>query len=96
MTGNAAEALKAEATNTNVKVEFRGETYEIPGNAEEYDLEVMEAYEDGKLVSALRALLGEAQWSLLKTRTRPKLKDLNEIAATFLGTVGLSSEKSEG
>lgn len=97
MASKSADAVKAEAEKPEtIEVEFRGDKYTLPGNAEEWDVEVMEFLEKEKLVSCLEALLGADQWTFLKRRHRPKMKELDEIADTFLSAVGLSSGKSEG
>lgn len=98
MASNEAEVLKAEAVaeeNDTIEVEFRGNKYTLPALAKEWDVEVMEALEDGRQVGVLRALLGDDQWRLLKSRHNLKLKDLDEISDAFLAKVGLSSGKSE-
>lgn len=92
------EVLKTEATveeAEDLKVDFRGDTYALPANMGEWDIEVIEAYEDGHNVAALRALLGDEQWQFLKAKHRPRVKDLDEITNVFLGAIGLSLEKSE-
>lgn len=94
MTSTAAKALKAEATETEIKVEFRGDEYVLPKNVEEWPLDVMEAMEDEKPVSALRSLLGPAQWAKVKSHGL-KMADLEEVTDTFLNAVGLTSGKSE-
>lgn len=94
MASETAEALKAEATNTKVKVEFRGKEFLVEKDMDEWSLDVLEAYEEGNMVLTLRGLLGPSQWLTIKSFDL-KLKDLKELAETFLGAIGLSSEKSD-
>lgn len=73
----ATKALKAEAQNTHTDVEFDGQTYSVPPTME-WDLDVLEALEDGQIVKAVRALLGEEQYGQFKTKKRT-VADLNAL-----------------
>lgn len=86
----ADEAQKAEEDRYSV-VEFRGLELKIDKDPNEWDLEVMEAYEDGKLIPAIRGLLGDVQWAKIK-RLKLKMKDLGELVEKVLG---VSPEKSD-
>jgi hypothetical protein len=93
---DAAKAVKAEAEKPKViEVEFRGNTYHLPGDPEEWDVEVMEALEEDRMVGCLKALIGESQWKQLKARHKLKMKDFEEVADVFLSAVGLTLGKSE-
>lgn len=97
MASKAADAVKAEAEKPEtIEVEFRGEKYTVPGNAEEWDIDVVEAMEDENLVQCVRALLGKEQWTLLKRRNNLKMGNIDEVADAFLAAVGLTAGKSEG
>lgn len=51
--------------------------YTIP-SADEWSVDVIEAFEDGKTATLLRALLGASQWSAFKSKPRT-MTDLNGI-----------------
>jgi hypothetical protein len=80
---------KAEALGENVDVEYDGETYSIPPTSE-WDLDALEAYEDGKVLATVRSVFGDAQWSKFrqKRRTAADLTKLVEAMQTALGIQG--------
>lgn len=70
--------LKAEAQSDSVGFEFRGIALTAPmGDA--YPLAAIEAYEEGKMVSFVRVMLGSDQMRKLQTELKT-LKDLRELA----------------
>lgn len=79
-------AVKSEALNESTVFEFDGEVYEIPSLLDA-DLDVMEAFEEGKVVAATRALLGPVGWARFrsKPRTGADLQALFEAMAEALG-----------
>lgn len=54
-------------------------TYTIPP-AEDWTVDALEAFEDGKLATLLREILGE-QWAAFKA-TKPKVSDLAALFAS--------------
>ena len=88
MTTNKA-ALEAEATGENVReFQYKNKTYKINGDPEQWALEAMEAYEDGKSVAMVRALLGPDQWAQFM-RTRPATKDFADFLEILFKTIGV-------
>jgi hypothetical protein len=81
-------AAKAEALGENVEFDFDGETYTV-APAAEWDLDVMESYEDGKIASTIRALLGPAQWATFRSKPR-KVADLNSLFEAVQVALGIS------
>ncbi|MDG4801721.1 hypothetical protein [Micromonospora sp. WMMD980] len=63
----ARDAAKAEATGSTVTFEFDGESYEIEPSLT-WDLDAMEAYEEGNLVTCVRLILGPAQYTKFKPK----------------------------
>ena len=61
------EAAPDEAQD--IDFEWGGHTYTVPAEAFD-DTEVVELYEDGKVISAVRQILGGEQWSDWKDRNR--------------------------
>lgn len=53
------------------------ETYTIP-SADEWSVEALEAFEDGKIATLLREVLGPEQWSTFKSKRRT-MSDLNDL-----------------
>ena len=75
-----------ETFKDSVTFEYGGASYAV-GSADGWDVEVLEAFEDGKIVTAVRALLGVEQWARFKA-TKPTVGELNEffeVAAEALG-----------
>lgn len=79
---------KAEALGGPVAFEFEGETYEVAPTSE-WDLDVMERYEDGQIATAVRALLGPAQWGRFRAKPR-KVADLEALFSTIEKALGVS------
>lgn len=73
----AAQAAKNEALENGVTFTFNGDSYTLPPS-DDWDVEVMEHFEDGNPVIAVRALLGE-QWGEFKVKN-PKVKDITDFA----------------
>lgn len=82
----ASEAAKTEAVEDSVTFEYDGVTYTAPP-AIEWDVEVFEAAEDGKIVSAVRALIGPDQWAKFKEKKRTivNVSELFDAAKAALG-----------
>lgn len=68
---------KNDATGDNFKVEFNGDTYDIPP-ADDWPLEVLESIDEQRMTSALRALLGEDQYETFR-KTNKKVRALGEF-----------------
>lgn len=61
--------VKAEALNQDVTFTFDGESYTIT-SAAEWDLDALEAFEDQKVVTCVRLILGADQYKRFKTKRR--------------------------
>lgn len=80
---------KAEAKSEMVSFEFDGDTYSV-APADEWDLDVLEAFEDGKVVATVRALVGPAGWATYKSKPR-KVKDLDAFFTAIQEALGLGN-----
>lgn len=81
-----------EATGVEtVDVEWRGHNLTLPASLDDADISVMEAFEDGKGVRALRALLGDRQWAAL-TAAGMKGRDFKELTPVVAKALGFGSE----
>lgn len=58
---------EAEGIET-VEVEFDGETYEIPADPIDWEIDVTEAFETGRMITACRGLLGPEQFAVLSRK----------------------------
>lgn len=58
-------------------IEFEGANYTIPA-ADEWPVDALIAYEDGKIATLLRELLGTEQWGRF-TKTPRKVSDLTAL-----------------
>lgn len=77
---------KNDATGKPITFEYDGETYEAPP-AENWDLSVLEAIDDGKLTHAVKALLGAEQYATFRGR-HSKVTDLNGLFESMTAAVG--------
>lgn len=89
-------ALEAEATNSTLRqFSCDGETYTVEGEVEEWDLQVMKAYEDGKMITVAEELLGPKQWAKFMAK-RPKNKNFTELTEKMFAVIGVTEGESEG
>lgn len=79
-------SAKSDATRKPVSFDFDGETYTIPPAAE-WDLDVLEAAEDGRNIAMIRALLGEEGWTTFRSKPRT-VADLTEMTQAIEKAVG--------
>lgn len=88
-TQTSKKAAKNEAQDGEIRFEFDGEEYVI-ATASDWDVEVLEAFEDGNIVQTVRALLGADQWARFKSKRRTvgDLNDLFQEAQDALGSEG--------
>ena len=86
-----SEARKAEANGEDVAaVEFRGETFEVSRNYDDWPVAFTEALEEGRTVGIVKGALGPAQWrrvSAMNLRNR----DLGELADKIAAAMGFGS-----
>ena len=58
----------------------------------EWPAEAFEAFEDGKLISAVREILGDEQWAAVKAlRPKPTLGEIGGLATSITSAVGLGA-----
>lgn len=84
------KALEAEAKDESIKFTFRGVSL-VVSTGENVDIDVMKAYEDGKMVTFVMATVGREQWSKLQKAGVKTVKDLNELADAMFAAMGSSS-----
>lgn len=88
---SAKDAIKAEAVQedlmTEREFEFEGHTYTVP-SADDWSIEAVEAFEDGKHIGVIRSILGPTQWRLYKQR-HPKAKTAASFIEAMFADVGV-------
>lgn len=83
------QAVEAEATNTTVRdLEFKGKTYRVDTNADNWSLDTMLNYESGKSIGVISAMLGDVQWQKFLS-TKPTNKDFAELAEAVFELLGV-------
>jgi len=87
---NASAALEAEANGTIREFEYKGQKYTVESDSQNWSVETMLAYEDGKAVSVVRAILGPEQWAQFMA-TKPNNKDFNNFTEDLFEQLGLST-----
>lgn len=88
------KAAKLEAEGAAVDFEYLGESYTVPP-FKKWDLDAMEAYEDGKILSCIRAVLGPDQWKVFKAG-KPNMGDFDDFCGALFEATGTTVGESEG
>lgn len=89
------EARKAEAAGSTATFEFRGESFEVPLEYDDYPLGYIEAASEGQpLAIQAREILGSEQWAKVRAMNL-KGRDLSELETAIKGATGLSSGNSK-
>lgn len=87
---------QAEATDTDLTVDWDGVTITLPGNTDNWDPDAVEAFESGKVVTAIRGLLGTDQYDRARREftkkhgTRPTMGDLAQLMDLVAKTYGFA------
>jgi hypothetical protein len=84
------EARKSEAHAETAIVEFRGETFEVSREYDDWTVDFLESLEEGKSVGIVRGALGPAQWRTVKAMNL-KVRDLGELADLLAEAMGFGS-----
>ena len=77
-------------TDATIQVEYGGVSYTFPASIEDADGDVLDALEEGKASTALRALLSPEDWDRFKS-TRPKVRDYGQLWDAYAARIGLDS-----
>ena len=85
---NDLPAAKAEATEKPVTFDFDGRAYTIAPSSE-WSLDALEAFEDEKVISFVRAILVPVQWTEFKSKHR-KPADLSDLMEALGEASGIS------
>lgn len=88
---------EAEGTDT-IDVDWDGVTVTVPASVEAMDLDVLEAFETGKAVSALRAMIGTKGYDELRKRYEKehgrtaKVGDLGRLMDAIAAAYGFDNQ----
>ena len=81
-----AAQIEAEGIETT-DVEWNGLTLTVPSDSDDWPVESVLAFEEGKVVSGLRAGLGAVQWAAVM-KTKPLKRDLSSLFDSLAETLG--------
>lgn len=94
------DARKAEAAGeATATVEFRGETFTVSREMDDWPVEFVDALEEGKTVGIVKGALGPAQWRRVRSMNL-RMRDIEPLAdgittALGFGNPGESSASSD-
>lgn len=87
MTARKIVAARAEATGAGTEFTYDGELYVIaPSKA--WDLDAIDAFEDGRISACVRLILGAEQWRRFRAKPRT-LGDLNDLFSEAQKAAGI-------
>ena len=90
MSGKKAAVQSEAEGSTTVTVTWRGIDLTVARDVDDWPIEVTLALEEGKPASAIRTMLGDAQWRAV-LRLQPKNRDLGELFDALMGETGNGS-----
>ena len=80
------QAQREAEGDDEVAIEYRGRTYYVPADQDEWSIDAMEAFERNLMFAGVGALLGPRQWAEFKARhnNRKAFREfLDEVADVF-------------
>ncbi|MGE5500294.1 MAG: hypothetical protein ACM3W4_00020 [Ignavibacteriales bacterium] len=84
------ETRKAEVTDGLATVEFRGNTFTVSTEYDDWSVDFLESLEEGKSAGIVRGALGPNQWRTVKSLDL-KVRDLTELADLIAKAMGFGS-----
>lgn len=92
----ARDAAMAEAKDDNIiTFDFEQRVYTIDKNKFTDDIDILEAFEDGKIITPIKLMLGDQQWLRFKS-TKPNGEKLEAFANALLTAVGVDMGEYDG
>lgn len=79
---------RAEATDSPITVTWKGKTYKVKPSTQ-WDIEVLEAMEDGKMTKILQGVLEGDGYARLRA-TRPLVSELGDLFDKIQKALGVS------
>jgi len=88
MTTRKPNPTAAEALSSHVPLTFNGVDYSLAPSSE-WPFEALEAFEDGKVATFLRLVLGDEQTAAFRA-TKPTVSDFQEFVVELQKALGIS------
>lgn len=94
------DPVKTEATTSDgdtIDVDWEGITVTVPATADDWDPDVLEAFENGKAIAAVKGLLGVDTYERVRRQFRKThgrkmvVRDLNDLMETVAAVYGFES-----
>lgn len=94
------DPVKTEATSADgdtVDIEWDGTTITVPATADDWDPDVLEAFEDGKAIAAVKGLLGADTYTRLRRDFQRRhgrkmvVRDLNDLMEKVAAVYGFDT-----
>ncbi|MEU4568663.1 hypothetical protein [Micromonospora sp. NPDC023956] len=76
-TARKSAAARAEVAGTPTEFAYDGVVYTV-APSRDWDLDALEAFEEGHIASAVRLILGAEQWKTFRSKPRT-VGDLNDL-----------------
>lgn len=86
----STDVRKDEARGKTAEVSWRGHTFTVSREYDDWTVDFLESLEEGKSVGIVRGALGSAQWSQVKSMDL-KVRDLSELADAIASAMGFGS-----
>jgi hypothetical protein len=87
---DVSEIDTEEVKTDIVSFEFDGKTYEFDKELIAEDIDILEAFEDGKLITPLKLILGLKQWNAFRAHSKPNAAKLGEFAEALFEVMGVT------
>ena len=84
------EARAAEAANEPAIVKWREHEFTVPRDFDDWTVDLVEAFEDGRELSIIRGALGPDQWRVVKSEN-PRVCDIAGLADDIAVALGFRS-----
>jgi hypothetical protein len=90
------EARKSEAKGeSTVDVEFRGDTFTISREYDEWPVDFLDAIEEGKTIGIVKGALGPAQWRRVRSMNL-KIRELAPLGDSIVKALGFADQGESG
>lgn len=85
-----AAEVEEEKVPEILSFEFDGKTYTVDKDKLSEDIDILEAFEDGKIITPLKMMLGEKQWLAFRAHSKPNATKLNAFAEALFEVLGVT------
>jgi hypothetical protein len=90
----ATTPTQAEAEGTPIVVDWEGVELTVPASVQDWDLDTLEAFEQGRAITAIKSLLGDDGYKQAtdafqaKHGRKVKVRDVEGLMSTVAGAYG--------